>query len=74
MRNANDLYLPFQFIPEMQVYLKSHCFPRSPDTVNKGGPFRGCESWFTLRVSYPDHNNPREVQKSSKLIEHPVMA
>lgn len=34
----------------------------------------GQEFWPTLHIWYPDHNNPGEAQKSSKLIEHLVMA
>ena len=74
MRNANDLYPHFQFIQKMQVYLKSHGFPGSPGTINKGRQLHGHESWPTLHIWHPDRNNPGEVQNSSRLIEHPVMA
>lgn len=74
MRNANVLYPHFQFIQKVQMYLKSHGFPGSLGTINKGRQLHGHESWPTQHIWHPDHNNPVEVQKSSKLIEDPVMA
>lgn len=60
-------------LEKMQIYFKNHGFPGSSGTVNKGRQLHGYESWPTLHIWYPAHNNPGEVQKSSELVEHLVM-